>query len=132
MRCNSDQHCCIDDNSIYDDDDNDNDDDERDEPRRGDAAGHGVDLPEASGFQRAARTARSPMKAANLPADLHAARVRRILASQRDGEDGSDSDDDDTEKKSPRGSRPSPAPAPRNKIIPFGGPSLRSASLRKS
>ena len=31
----------------------------------------------------------------------------------------------EVEKKSPQGSRPSPAPAPRNKIIPFGGPSLR-------
>ena len=33
-----------------------------------------------------------------------------------------DGDDDDGETKPPRGSRPSPAPAPRNKIIPFGVP----------
>ena len=47
------------------------------------------------------------------------------MTPPRDGGDGGDGDCGEVETKSPLGPRPSPAPAPRNKIIPFGGPSLR-------
>ncbi len=50
---------------------------------------------------------------------------KEALARADDGDGGGDDGDDVHEAKFPRGSRPSPAPVPRNKIIPFGGHSLR-------